>query len=179
VTKYLIYDLIAGLALTTIMVSFLPLQTASAICVSHECQLSYVAAASAQASQPSSLTAARPAGAVALPSPTSFEVLISDLPHQTAPADTFIILTIVDHNESGSSAISIAGIGPGLVTVSLFMSPAGAAIYFVDVENVPGQTGHSHEATFTFQDVFSNPNHAKPIEIPGIGVGQVELFPTH
>ena len=168
-TKYLIFDLIAGLALTTIMVSFLLLETASAM---------PVAAGSAQASQSSLLACTGPAGAVALPPPATFQVLISDLPHQTAPADTFIPLTI-DHNESGSTAISIAGIGPGYVTVSLFMSHPGAVIYFVDVENLPGQTGHSHEATFTSQDVFDIPNHAKPIEIPGIGVGQVELFYIH
>ena len=136
-----------------------------------------MAAASAQASQPPLLTAA--AGAVALPPPTFFEVLISGLPHQTAPADTFIGLNIIDHNESGSSDMSIAGIGPGTVTVGLSMRPAGAVTYFVDVENLPGQTGHSDVSTFNPQDVFDIPNHAKPIEIPGIGVGQVELFPTH
>jgi hypothetical protein len=188
VPKYLIFGLIAGLAFTTMIISFLPLQRTSAIYVSHDARLATVANGSTQATQPSLSTSAGPGGAIAahtpslitLPAPASFQVEISNLPHQTAPADTFIPLEIIDPNdESGSSTIFIPAIGPGVVTISLFMGPEGAVTYFVDVENLPGQTGHSHETTFTPQDVFVIPNHSRPIEIPGIGVGQVELFPAH
>jgi hypothetical protein len=188
VAKYLIFGSIAGLTLTTIIVSFLPFQRTSAICVSHDARLACVVNGSTQATQPSLSASAGPGGAVAvhtpslitLPAPASFQVEIYGLPHQTTPADTFIPLEIIDpHDESGSATIMIPAVGPGVVSVSLFMGPEAAVTYFVDVENLPGQTGHSHEVTFTPQEIFVIPNHAQPIEIPGIGVGQVELFPAH